>query len=574
MKSNKINSWLKCFSFIIAMLSILSVNAQTAKTAKITTQTKPNIIYILLDDVGFSDLAPYGSEINTPNISQLAKEGIKYNHFETRAICSPTRAALLTGRNNQSVGMIDLPPAVTNPNGNPNTRGYIPAEAGTIAQILKLNGYRTTAMGKWHLLPGDQQSDTVKNKSNWPTGKGFQNFYGWLSGWTDQYNPAGLGREIMENDHRAIESNPGGNHVSEEIVDRAIKSLKDGFASSPHQPQFLYLAFGAGHSPIQVAKKYIDRYAGVYEKGWDQLRVERFERQKELGIIPANAVLTERNPDDRAWESLSKDEKTVYARFMATYAGFLEHTDEQIGKLISYLKQTGQYDNTLIFFMSDNGAAPEAGHNGGFARPYGDNMTVAQMLARLDDLGTEKSSALYQREWAMLGGTPFKRYKLWPYAGGMRDPLIVTWPKMIKDKGTIRTQYVELIDITPTVLDVLNIKNPEVIDDVKQVDLHGASIAGTFSDAQAPSPRNTQFYSMRGNRAIYNDGWKAIAIHKNGTDFESDEWELYNVNKDFSEQVNVAKEYPEKLQQLKELWTSEAKKYGAFPIEERRVGRN
>lgn len=535
--------------------------AQSAQT----TPVRPNIVYILLDDVGFSDLGPYGSEISTPNIDALSAGGIRYNSFETRAICSPTRAALLTGRNSQSVGMMDLARA---DQGIPHSRGYITPAAATIAQILQANGYRTSVVGKWHLTPTAEQHDSASTRANWPSGKGFQNFYGFLSGWTDQYNPEGVGREMMEGDHPVATPEPPGYHVSEAIVTRAIDYLKEGGARAPEQPHFLYLSFGAGHSPIQVPRRYIDEYAGVYEKGWDRIREERFARQKQLGIIPADAVLPPRNPDDPAWDRLSEAEKTVFARFMATYAGFLEHTDEQIGRLIDYLEETGQYDNTLIFLMSDNGAAPEAGLTGGFLRPYGDTTSVQTMLARLDDLGTERSSALYQRPWAMVGGTPFRMYKLWPYGGGVRDPLIVTWPAGIRDRGAIRSQFVETIDITPTVLDILDIEAPKEFAGVPQMEVHGESILPTFTDPQAPDPRTTQFFVLRGNRAIRHDGWKAVAIHTNGTSFDEDRWELYHLDRDFTESVDLSAQHPDKLEELKALWWSEAEKYGALPLVE------
>lgn len=532
---------------------------------------QPNIIYILLDDAGFSDWGPYGSEIETPTMDQLAAEGLRYNHFETRAICSPTRAALLTGRNNQAVGMMDL--AGGREDGPAHSRGYITPKAATVARILKDNGYRTTATGKWHLTPPEEQWDEESNSAtthkNWPLGKGFDNFYGWLAGWTDQYNPSGRGRRMIEGNKPADEENPGGEHVSEEIVNRAIDYLDEGFQSNPDQPQFLYLAFGAIHAPIQVPQEYIDKYKGKYEEGWDKLRVERFERQKRLEIIPENAILTARHPDDPAWKDLTEDEKTVFARFMEVYAGYLEHTDAQIGRLISYLKESDHYDNTVIFLMSDNGAAPEAGPGGNFEHPYGGQMTIAEMLDRLDDLGSERSSALYQRPWARVGAVPFQKYKLWPFGGGVRDPLIISWPEKIKDSGTIRKQYVEVMDITPTVLDILDIEAPDEVDGTEQMDIHGKSILGTFTDPNAAT-RTTQFYYMRGNRAIYSDGWKAVAIHERGVPFEHDKWELYHVAEDFSEAVDVSSQYPEKLEEMKALWWSEAEKYGGLPLVEYR----
>ena len=536
-------------------------------------ENRPNIIYILLDDTGFSDLGSYGSEIATPNMDQLAREGLRYNHFESRAVCSPTRAALLTGRNNQSVGMTDLARGPFE-DGPAHSRGYISKKAATIAHILGEHGYRTTATGKWHLTPTDEQENettgTSDNLRNWPIGKGFQNFYGILSGWTDQYNPneSGQGRRIIEGDRMADEENPGGEHFSEDIVNRAIQYMDEGFREAPDQPQFLYLSFGATHAPIQAPKEYIAKYKGLYDKGWDALRLERFNRQKQIGIIPEDAVLTARHPEDPAWDSLNDTEKEVFARFMEVYAGFLEHTDAQIGRLIDYLKESGEYENTIIFLMSDNGAAPEAGVDGNFVHPYGSGtLNVQEMYNRLEDLGTENSSALYQRPWARVGGVPFKRYKLWPYGGGARDPLIVTWPGVIKDSGAIRTQYVETIDITPTVLDILDIEAPNEFEGVEQLDIHGASILETFTDPKAPT-RTTQFFVLRGNRAIYHDGWKAIAIHENGTDFEDDQWELYHVEEDFSEAVDLSAQYPEKLEEMKKLWWSEAEKYGALPIVE------
>jgi arylsulfatase len=558
---------LSAAALLVALVCVPdSVFAQEPVSSK---PERPNIIYILLDDTGFSDLGAYGSEIATPHIDALARDGLRYNHFASRAICSPTRAALLTGRNNQSVGMMDL---AGGPDDAPaHSRGEIAPEAATIATILQNHGYRTTVTGKWHLTPEeefyDSSAGSAPTYANWPSGKGFENFYGWLHGWTDQYDPQGPGRRMIEGEALATESNPGGEHVSEEIVTRAIGYMEKGFEAEPDRPQFLYLAFGATHAPIQAPEEYIDRYDSMYNGGWDSLRVERFQRQKQLGIIPEDAVLTARHPEDPAWSSLSEAEQTVYAQFMEVYAGFLEHTDAQIGRLIDYLKESGQYENTVIFLMSDNGAAPEAGVQGNFEHPYGGEMTVKEMLGRLDDLGSPQSQALYQRPWARVGAVPFQRYKLWPFGGGVRDPLIVSWPETIKDAGAIRTQYVETIDITPTVLNILDVSAPDTVDGVPQMDIHGASILPTFTNPEAPT-RTTQFFVMRGNRAIYHDGWKAIAIHENGTPFERDQWELYYVEEDFSEATDLSAQYPERLEEMKALWWSEAEKYNALPLVE------
>jgi len=559
--------WRWCrFATFFALLraGALAMNAQEGATS-----SQPNIVYILLDDVGFSDIGAYGSEIATPNIDALAAEGLRFNSFDTRAICSPTRAALLTGRNNQTVGMMDLAG-----NGGPevpaHSQGSITPRAATIARMLQMQGYRTSVVGKWHLTPPAHQAEDSTDRSHWPSGKGFDNFYGFLTGWTDQFEPLkrGVGGRMNEGDTPITTPAPEGYHVSEAIVTRAIEYLRDARATG--QPSFLYLSFGAAHAPIQVPRRYIDTYEGVYDKGWDQIREERFARQKEMGIVPADAILPPRHEEDPAWDSLSDDEKTVFARYMAVYAGFIEHADEQIGRLIAYLKATGQFDDTLIFLMSDNGAAPEAGVNGSFLRPYGGALPIDQQLARLDELGGPEIMPLYQRPWAMASVTPFRMYKLWPYAGGVRDPLIVTWPTVIPDVGAIRTQHVDVIDITATVLDVLQAEAPTVVDGIEQMPLHGVSIRQTFTDADAPSPRTRQFYLMRGHRYMLDGNWKAIAIHQNGTEFEDDRWELYNVAEDFTESTDLAAQYPEKVEEMKALWMSEAEKYGALPLTTRR----
>lgn len=536
---------MKQVSILIAMMTLPVI--AFCQEVKLNTD-KPNIFYIVLDDVGFSDLGCYGSEIATPNIDELANEGIRFNNFTTRAICSATRAALLTGRNNQTAGMMDI--ADLTQDDLPYTLGYIRPETGTVAQILKKTGYVTTLSGKWHLSPQNQWSASSKTKFSWPTNKGFDNFYGWLGGWTDQYNPSGPGREMLEGDHKAYELNAGEEHVSIAIVDKAIRFLRDGFAKYPDKPEFVYLGFGAAHSPYQVPERYINQYLGVYEQGWDVLRKKRFEKQKRIGVIPENSVLTERSGKDPSWEDQTSEQKAVFSRFMATYAGFLTHTDEQIGRFIKYLKDVGQFDNSIIFLISDNGAAPEAGLNGGFFTSYGDTATVHTMFTNLGLLGTEHLHPLYQRPWAWLGGTPFKKYKLFLDAGGIKDPLIVTWPKKIFDRGGIRNQYVDVTDITPTVLDILGISAPKELDGAKQIDMAGNSFQKVLEEPQAISIHHLQFFSLRGDRAIYQDGWKAIAIHKNGTKFDDDKWELYNTNTDYSEAIDIADKFPQKLNEL------------------------
>ncbi len=526
---------------------------------------RPNIIYILLDDNGFSDTAPYGSEINTPNITRLANEGVRYRAFENRALCSPTRATLLTGRNSFTVGMAGL--ATTDLN-VPHTRGLITPAAATVAQILKGNGYHTIAVGKWHLIPAAQQADSYSDRVNWPTGKGFQDFYGWLIGWTDQWNPTGVGRELILGDHPDPTPRPDGYHVSEAIVTHAIDFMRNGFAANPQQPQFLYLAFGATHYAVQAPKAYIDRYKDAYDKGWDAIREERFARQKKMGMIPKDAVLTPRDSSIPAWETLTPTQKKVYAQYMAVYAGFLEHADAQIGRLIDYLKGAGQYDNTIIFFMSDNGPTIEGGPNGRFAL-QSPVSTVDQMLEHLDEIGGPSSSPTYPRGWTAASAAPFAKWKNTLYAGGVRAPLIVSWPGVIRDHGTIRDQFVEMEDITPTALDIVGIKPPDVVDGVKQLPMAGRSIRATLTDHRAKT-RDTQILMLGTSRAIRSKGWKAVSTHKPGTSFETDTWALFHTEVDYSEAKDVAAQYPDQLKELQALWQSEAKRLGALPLVEGR----
>ncbi len=515
----------------------------------------PNIVYILLDDTGFGDLGCYGSDVTTPNIDALAARGLLYNNFHSKAVCSPSRASLLTGRNSHAVGMKEL---ADNDQGYPNARGRVTPAAANIAQILNQAGYSTLAVGKWHLVPRAEIKPSG-DRTHWPLQKGFDRFYGFLSGWTDQYRPA-----LVEDNHAVKPPDRDDYHFSEDIVDKMISMLDANLTADADKPFFAYVAFGATHAPIQVPKRYVEKYRGKFNSGWDRIREQRYRRQLELGIIPTGTELPARNPGDAAWDDLSAEEQRVYARFMEAYAGFLEHTDEQVGRLVSFLKANNKFENTLLVLMSDNGGAPEAGPEGNFAHPYGDKMTVHEMAERLDDLGTRDSSALYQRGWAMASSAPFKFYKLWPFRGGVQTPCIVSWPTGIRSHG-LRGQFIDIIDITPTALEISGIKVPNSFGGICQIPMQGKSIRATFDDPNAPDPRDTQYFELWGSRSIWHDGWKAIAMHRPGTDFDTDHWELYNVRNDFSESVNLAGQYPEKLTQLKDLWWSEAAKQGALP---------
>jgi arylsulfatase A-like enzyme len=536
--------------------------APRVESAPAKPDRRPNIVVIVLDDVGFSDLGAFGSEIRTPAIDALAARGLRYNHFDTKAVCSPTRAALLTGRNPQTVGMADLPATKYDPADATRDRGALAPNAQTIAQVLRGAGYRTYGFGKWHLGPEDEDGTPGRNES-WPVQRGFDHFYGFYLGWTDQYHPT-----LIEDDHRLPSPNAAGYHLSADITDRAIAALTPA-AGQPRKPAFVYLAYGAAHAPIQVPSPYVQAYQGLYDKGWDRLREERLAREKQLGIVPANTILPPRNPGDRAWADLTPTERTVFARFMQVYAGFITHTDEQIGRLVGHLKATGQYDDTLIILMSDNGAASEAGQKGSFDRMYRPNtLTPEQMLERLDELGTDKTQSEYQRPWAMAGVTPLRRYKVWPYLGGVRTPLIVSWPKAIRDGGAIRRQYVDTVDLAPTMADAAGTRFPSAVAGRAELPVAGKSIRASFASATAPSARTVQYFELRGNRAITQGKWRAVAMHKQLTDFATDKWELFDTDADFSESTDLSAKYPAKLEELKRLWWSEARKYSTPPLAE------
>ncbi len=533
-----------------------------AATARPKDDPRPNIVVIVLDDVGYSDVGSFGSEIRTLAIDAIASDGLRYNRFDTKAVCSPTRAALLTGRNPQTVRMADLPAVKADPSDLTRDRGELPQNAQTIAQVLQRSGYETSGFGKWHLAP-EREDGSPGNNASWPLQRGFQHFYGFFLGWTDQYRP-----QLIEGNRNVPAPETPGYHFSTDITDRAIAALTPK-SGKPRQPAFVYLAYGAAHAPIQAPKPYIDAYAGVYDKGWDALREERLARMKQMGIVPASTILPPRNPGDRAWADLTEVEKQVFARFMQVYAGFMTHTDEQIGRLVAHLRATGQYQNTLIIFLSDNGAAAEAGQKGSFEQLYRPNtLTPEQMLARIDELGTGKTQSEYQRPWAMAGVTPLRRYKLWPHLGGVRTPLIVSWPAQMRDVGAIRHQYVDVIDIAPTLADVARTRFPGSLDGRQEIPVAGKSIRASFTAANAPSARTVQYFELRGNRAITSGRWRAVAIHKQLTDFATDKWELYDTETDFSESTDLAARYPKKVEELKQLWWREARKYSTPPLAE------
>ena len=532
----------------------------------------PNVVWILLDDVGFGATEAFGGVIQTPTFDVLAANGLRYTNFHTTAICAPTRAALLTGRNSASVHESGFSHTVMSA-GFPGWDGRIPSTAGTIAEILRDHGYNTFAVGKYGVTPDEDATDAGPF-DRWPTGKGFDHFFGFLGSQTDQYKP-----DLVEDQAHV---HPDGRHLNDQITDKAISYIDRQKKVAPDEPFFLYYAPGATHAPHQVDKYWSDQYKGKFDKGWDAYREEVFERQKRLGIIPANAILPDRNPNIRAWEQLSTDEKELYARFMEIYAGYLTYTDYEVGRLINHLKETNQLDNTLVFVMlGDNGASKEGTLNGvidqGFVRePAKEDKNIADNLNKIGEIGTpDATNGNYPLGWAQAANTPFKFWKQDANSeGGTRNGLIVFYPKGIKDKGAIRTQYSHVIDILPTTLEVLGIKAPQQIRGIEQQPIEGTSLAYSIGDAKAPTRHTLQYYYIFGSRSIYHDGWKAELAYPSSfitgnfqarEPFDENAWELYNLNEDYTERIDLAKKYPEKLAELKALFEEQAKSHHLYP---------
>lgn len=537
----------------------------------------PNVVWVLIDDVGFGASSAFGGIINTPVFDSLANNGLRYTNFHTTAICAPTRSALLTGRNSSSVHMAGFA-HVGMSAGYPGWDGRIPSEAGTIAEVLRDNGYNTFAVGKYGLTPDADITDAGPF-DRWPSGKGFEHFFGFLGSQTDQYKP-----RLVE-DNTNIKTD--GRHLSDQITDKAISYIANQKAAAPDKPFFLYYAPGATHAPHQVDKIWSDPYRGKFDEGWDVFREKVIANQKKFGIIPANAQLPDRHPNVKAWSALTADEKKVYARFMEVYAGYLTYTDYEVGRVVNYLKQINQLDNTLIFIViGDNGASKE-GKDGGTIisdqmGSFNQKEDAASLLAHYDEIGTPHSSPNYPLGWAQAANTPFKHWKQDANSeGGTRNPLIVFYPNGIKDKGTIRTQYSHVIDLYPTTIDYLGIQQPKYIRGIQQDTIQGTSLAYSFDNANAPSRHTLQYYYIFGSRSIYKDGWKAEAQHEGlkfdftKTDslhkpdpnrFNNDVWELYNLNEDFNEIHDLAGKYPEKLKELKMVFDTQAQTHHLYPL--------
>ncbi len=532
----------------------------------------PNVVVVLLDDVGYAQLGAYGSDIATPTFDRLAARGRRYANFHTTALCSPTRACLLTGRNHHSNGMARV---VELASGFPGYNATIPKENGFLSEILRLHGYATFAVGKWHLTPATEMS-AGSPRDKWPLGRGFDRYYGFMDGETDQYRPQ------LVCDNQPIEpprTPEEGYHLSEDLADHAIRYVADLRGASPSTPFLLWFAPGACHAPHQAPKDYIERYRGKFDQGWDQWRREVFTRQLASGLLPQGTQLSERPSWVPDWDSLSADEQRLATRMMEVYAGFLTHTDAQVKRILDFVDDLGETDNTVVIVMSDNGASAEGGAKGSFNEQYFFNFipeSLPENLRRIDDLGTPKANNHYPWGWAWAGNTPLKRFKRDTHEGGVADPLILHWPARMGTEGGTRHQYVHAIDVLPTLLDLIGIDAPSSIAGVEQTPIEGTSFSSTLGDQHAPSAHTTQYYEMLGSRALYHDGWKAVVFHTppliayDGSDttipFDEDVWELYHVAEDFSEVNDLSETHPDKLAELKELWWHEAEKFQVLPL--------
>ncbi len=525
----------------------------------------PNVLVVLFDDTGFSDFGCYGSPIRTPAIDRMAAEGLRFTGFHTTAMCSTTRSALLTGRNHHSVGVGSL---ANFDSGYPGYRGKIAREAGTIAEILRLEGYRNYMVGKWHVTPLTESGSTGPF-DGWPLGRGFDRYYGFMDAETDQYAPELVLDNSSVDPPGTFESSY---HLSADLVDRSIRFLAGHVAEKPETPWLLWLALGATHAPHQAPMDLIRSYEPVFAEGWDVERERRFARQKAMGIVPASTRMPPRNDGVRAWADVPPDERRLFIRLQSAFAGMLDHADQQLARLFSFLETTGQRDNTIVLILSDNGASQEGGLLGGVNTNGPRNMrteTMAEMLTRIDAIGGPKSHSNFPLGWAMACNTPLRRYKQNTHGGGIRDPLVVSWPKGISAQGELRHQFAHVSDMLPTLLDVLQVTPPAEINGVAQMPIEGSSFAAAFNDRAAPSKAKPQYFEMFGHRGIWHQGWKAVAYHPPGTPYEADKWELFHLDEDFSETNDLAAGEPDRLAAMKALWWQEAEKHKVLPLDDR-----
>jgi arylsulfatase A-like enzyme len=539
-------------------------------------QGAPNVVLILLDDTGFGQYGTFGGAIPSPTIDRLAAEGLRYNRFHTTALCSPTRAALLTGRNHHTAATGVITETAT---GYDGYTAILPRSTGTVSEVLRQNGYMTAWIGKNHNTP-PWETSAAGPFDRWANGLGFDYFYGFNAGDMNHWNPI-----LFENRNLVPASTDPDYHLTVDLADKAIDWVRKVKSISPDKPFFLYVAPGANHSPHHAPKEWIDKFKGKFDMGWDAYREQTLERQKKLGVVPADTKLTVRSEGLPAWDSLNADQKRLYARMMEVFAGYAAHCDHEMGRIIDAVKQLPDADNTLfIYIVGDNGASAEGGIEGsinenlffnGFPEKWQDS------LKAIDELGGPKYFNHFPSAWAHAMNTPFQWTKqIASHFGGTRNPMVISWPARIDDKGSLRDQFLHVIDIVPTLYDVIGITPPIMLNGITQRPIEGYSFAATFDQLAAESRRVTQYFEMAGRRGIYHDGWMASAtydvpwnpIHEQ---FDPDKatWELYDIEKDFSQATDVAKQNPEKLRELQDLWWVQAARYNVLPLDWRAVER-
>lgn len=539
----------------------------------------PNVLLIILDDVGFGQSGTFGGPVPTPTLDRLAQNGLRYNQLHTTALCSPTRAALLTGRNHHSVGVGNIMEFAT---GYPGYNAMMPKSAATIAEILRQHGFNTAAFGKWHLAPG-RETSSLGPFDRWPTGQGFEYYYGFLAAESNQFYPA-----LFENKNPiSPPATPEEGYIlNKDLADQAIKWLHYQHSVAPNKPFFIYYAPGACHAPHHAPKEWLEKFKGKFDQGWDKVREETYARQKQAGVIPPNTKLTPRPPEIPAWDTLTPDQKRLFAHMQEAFTAYLAHTDHEIGRVVEALHQQGRLENTMVvYIVGDNGPSAEGSLQGTLNEVATAGNGIIEplevMLKRYDEIGGPNTLGHYPVGWAWAGSSPLQWVKqVASHFGGTRNPMVISWPKRITDQGGVRPQFHHVIDLAPTILEVTGIQAPTMVNGVKQKPLEGVSLAYTFDKtaAQAKSRHLTQYFEMFGNRGIYHDGWLASTRHGRlpwetighaTGDFNADKWELYHVSEDFSQADDLAARHPQKVKELQARFLKEAKKYNVLPLDDR-----
>ncbi|MGA1363115.1 MAG: arylsulfatase, partial [Ilumatobacteraceae bacterium] len=553
---------------------LLPESAPERPTIPLPGNDAPNIVLVLLDDVGFGTCSTFGGPVPTPALDRVAAGGLRFNQFHTTALCSPTRAAMLTGRNHHSVHMGNIPEGAS---GFPGYDCIIPKEAASVAEVLRHHGYSTGAFGKWHLTPAHEQTLTGPF-DRWPMGLGFERFYGILSAEASQYEPPMFDQSTPVMPYEGRHDY----HMTEDVVDKAVSWMRLQRATNPQRPFFAYVATGAMHCPHHVWPEYSDRFKGAFDEGWDVLRERVYRRQIELGVIPPGTVLTPRPDEVPSWEDYPERYRPVATRLMEVFAGFMAHTDEQMGRLLDALDDMGEADNTLfIYITGDNGASAEGTVHGAWSAPSFQNGFPEDpewLLERIDDFGTARCENHYNLAWAWALDSPFQWFKqVASHFGGTRNGMALRWPSRIPDPGGLRSQFHHVTDIYPTLLAAAGIEAPARVNGIEQMDIDGVSMLPVLDSADAPEEHHTQYFAIYGNRAIYHDGWVAACFHGRVPwkrfdsmpfDGPQEKWELYDIRSDFSQGVDLSARFPEKLEELKHIFDSEARRNNVYPLKE------